>query len=143
MEGILAKSITYIQNSRAQVAIIDSMTLFTEYAESASILTFFTNCKSLVDNGKTVLVTLHTYAFEEDTLVRIRSICDAHLNMKKALVGDRYGMVMEVVRSAVRENYRKTCEFRSPPGVWHESHSDVLCEDLISCPVKTVSSGTD
>jgi flagellar protein FlaH len=59
---------------------------------------FFTNCKSLADNGKTILVTLHTYAFEEETLVRIRSICDAHLNMKKALVGNRYVMVMEVVK---------------------------------------------
>ena len=117
MEGILAKLITYIQNSKAEVAIIDSMTLFTEYAESASILTFFTNCKSLVDNGKTVLVTLHTYAFEEDTLVRIRSICDAHLNMKKALVGDKYVMVMEVVKvRGARKTTGNLVSFEVHPG---------------------------
>jgi flagellar protein FlaH len=98
MVGILAKMITYFQNSKAQVIIIDSLTLFTEYAENDAILTFFTNCKSLVDHGKTVLITLHTYAFEEDTLVRIRSICDAHLNMKKALMGDKYVMMLEVVK---------------------------------------------
>ena len=117
MEGILAKPITYIQNSKVEVAIIDSMTLFTEYAESASILTFFTNCKSLVDNGKTVLVTLHTYAFEEDTLVRIRSICDAHLNMKKALVGDKYVMVMEVVKvRGARKTTGNLVSFEVHPG---------------------------
>ena len=98
MVNILAKLINYIQQSKAEVVIIDSLTLFTEYAETDTILTFFTSCKSIVDHGKTVLVTLHTYAFEEDTLVRIRSICDAHLNMKKALVGDKYVMVMEVVK---------------------------------------------
>ncbi|OPY35391.1 MAG: flagellar accessory protein FlaH [Methanoregula sp. PtaU1.Bin051] len=98
MQGILQRVINKIQESKAQVAVIDSLTLFTEYAESDSILTFFTNCKSLVDHGKTILITLHTYAFEEDTLVRIRSICDAHLNMKKAIMGDKYIMVMEVIK---------------------------------------------
>lgn len=98
MEGILQRVVNNIRQSKAQVAVIDSLTLFTEYAESDSILTFFTNCKSLVDHGKTILITLHTYAFEEDTLVRIRSICDAHLNMKKAIMGDKYVMVMEVIK---------------------------------------------
>jgi len=98
MQGILQRVVNNIRESRAQVAVIDSLTLFTEYAESDSILTFFTNCKSLVDHGKTILITLHTYAFEEDTLVRIRSICDAHLNMKKAIMGDKYVMVMEVIK---------------------------------------------
>jgi flagellar protein FlaH len=98
MEGILQRVVANIRESKAQVAVIDSLTLFTEYAESDSILTFFTNCKSLVDHGKTILITLHTYAFEEDTLVRIRSICDAHLNMKKAIMGDKYVMVMEVIK---------------------------------------------
>lgn len=98
MQGILQRVVNNIKESRSQVAVIDSLTLFTEYAESDSILTFFTNCKSLVDHGKTILITLHTYAFEEDTLVRIRSICDAHLNMKKAIMGDKYVMVMEVIK---------------------------------------------
>jgi flagellar protein FlaH len=98
MEGVLSRLINYIKNSKSQVAIIDSLTLFTEYAEMDMIFTFLTNCKSLCDYGKTVLVTLHTYAFDEDTLVRIRSICDAHLDMKKALVGDKYVMVLEVVK---------------------------------------------
>jgi flagellar protein FlaH len=98
MAGILARLISHIEKSKSQVIIVDSLTLFTEYAQTDNILTFFTNCKSLVDHGKTILITLHTYAFEEDTLVRIRSICDAHLNMKKALVGSKYVMVMEVIK---------------------------------------------
>ncbi len=52
MVGILAHLITHIQQSKAQVIIIDSLTLFTEYAATDAILTFFTSCKSLVDQGK-------------------------------------------------------------------------------------------
>jgi flagellar protein FlaH len=117
MAGILSHLVTYIQQSKAQVIIIDSLTLFTEYAETDAILTFFTSCKALVDHGKTILVTLHTYAFEEDTLVRIRSISDAHLNMKKALVGDKYVMVMEVnkVRGA-RKTTGNLVSFEVHPG---------------------------
>ena len=96
MENVLTCLIGSIGRSPAQVIIIDSLTLFTEYVETDTILSFFTDCKSLVDRGKTILITLHTYAFEEDTLVRIRSISDAHMTMKKALVGDKYVMVLEV-----------------------------------------------
>jgi len=117
MTNILAKLITFIQASKAEVCVIDSLTLFTEYAETDSILTFFTNSKSLIDQGKTILITLHTYAFEEDTLVRIRSICDAHLIMKKAMVGDKYVMVMEVfkVRGA-RKTTGNIVSFEVHPG---------------------------
>jgi len=117
MTGILAHLIKHIQQSKADVVIIDSLTLFTEYAETDAILTFFTNCKSLIDSGKTILITLHTYAFEEDTLVRIRSICDAHLNMKKALVGSKYVMVMEVIKvRGARKTTGNLVSFEVHPG---------------------------
>ncbi|MEI7857953.1 MAG: ATPase domain-containing protein, partial [Methanomicrobiales archaeon] len=117
MVGILVHLISFIKESKAEVIVIDSLTLFTEYAQTDSILAFFTSCKSLVDKGKTILVTLHTYAFEEDTLVRIRSISDAHLNMKKAQVGDKYVMVMEVnkVRGA-RKTTGNLVSFEVHPG---------------------------
>jgi len=55
--------------------------------------------------------------FEEDTLVRVRSICDAHLNMKKALVGDKYVMVMEVVKvRGARKTTGNLVSFEVHPG---------------------------
>ena len=117
MQGILGRLIRHIQQSKAEVIIIDSLTLFSEYASTDMVLTFFTNCKTLVDNGKTILITLHTYAFDEDSLVRIRSTCDAHLVMKKALIGDKYVMVMEVgkVRGA-RKTTGNLVSFEVHPG---------------------------
>jgi len=117
MQGILQRIINHIKNSPADVIVIDSLTLLTEYTKQSDLLTFLTNCKTIVDHGKTILITLHTYAFEEDTLVRIRSICDAHLNMKKALVGDKYVMVMEVVKvRGARKTTGNIVSFEVHPG---------------------------
>jgi len=117
MDGILEHIIKHIRSSKAQVIIIDSLTMFTEYTTQETVLTFLTNCKNLVDHGKTVLITLHTYAFQEDTLIRIRSICDAHLFMKKSLIGDKYVMVMEVVKvRGARKTTGNLVSFEVHPG---------------------------
>lgn len=117
MYGILRRIITHMRESKADVIIIDSLTLLTESTNSADLLAFLTNCKTLVDTNKTILITLHTYAFEEDTLVRIRSICDAHLMMKRALVGQKYVMVMEVVKiRGARKTTGNIVSFEVHPG---------------------------
>jgi len=117
MHGILQRIMTHIKNSKAQVIIIDSLTLLTETTTQADLLAFLTNCKNLVDAGKTILITLHTYAFEEDTLVRIRSICDAHLMMKRALIGQKYVMIMEVVKvRGARKTTGNIVSFEVHPG---------------------------
>ena len=117
MQGVLRRIIHKIQSSDADVIVIDSLTLLTESTSQTDLLAFLTNCKNLVDHGKTILITLHTYAFEEDTLVRIRSICDAHLFMKKALVGDKYVMVMEVIKvRGARKTTGNVVSFEVHPG---------------------------
>ena len=117
MENILQGLVAKIKHSTAQVAIVDSLTLFTEYADIDAIVSFFTACKSLADRGKTILVTLHTYAFEEDTLVRIRSVCDAHFTMRKALVGDKYVMVLEVIKvKGAKKSSGNLVSFEVHPG---------------------------
>jgi flagellar protein FlaH len=98
MEKLLKRLLLHIKESPAQIIIIDSLTLFTEHTTNEVIIDFFTECKNLCDRGKTVFVSLHPYAFDEDTLVRIRAVCDIILTLKRALMGDKYLMVLEVVK---------------------------------------------
>lgn len=98
MEDLLKKLVVHIRECQAQIIIIDSLTLFTEHTTNEVIIDFFTECKNLCDRGKTVFVSLHPYAFDEDTLVRIRAVCDIILTLKRALMGDKYLMVLEVVK---------------------------------------------
>jgi flagellar protein FlaH len=98
MGELLKKLLDHIRECPAQLVIIDSLTLFTEHTTNEVIIDFFTECKKLCDRGKTILVSLHPYAFDEDTLVRIRAVCDIILTLKRALMGDKYLMVLEVVK---------------------------------------------
>jgi len=117
MHGVMRRIITHMRESKADVIIIDSLTLLTESTDQSDLLSFLTNCKTMVDSEKTILVTLHTYAFQEDTLARIRSICDAHLMMKRALIGQKYIMLMEVVKiRGARKTTGNIVSFEVHPG---------------------------
>jgi flagellar protein FlaH len=117
MDDILLRIVSHIRRSRAEVIIIDSLTMFTEYTTHEAILTFLTHCKNICDEGKTILITMHTYAFSEEVLVRIRSICDAHLYMKRSLMGDKYVMVLEVVKvRGARKTTGNLVSFEVHPG---------------------------
>ncbi|MHC1610529.1 MAG: archaellum protein ArlH [Candidatus Methanospirareceae archaeon] len=87
-----------IKGKRAEVILIDSLTVFVSGASEDDILNFFASCKNICDSGKTILVTVHTFAFSEELLTRVRSICDAHLSLKKEEVGDRLVRTMEVAK---------------------------------------------
>ena len=89
LEEVLQRLIAYIGESPAQIIIIDSITLFTEHTSSEAIIDFFTACKSLCDKGKTIFITLHSYAFEEDTLVRYARSATRFLPSSGPLSGTR------------------------------------------------------
>jgi flagellar protein FlaH len=61
---------------------------------------------------------VHAYAFEQSTLVRVRSLCDAHLHLRIEQVGERLIKVLEVakVRGAER-NTGDVVSFDVEPGM--------------------------
>ena len=82
----------------SEVILIDSLTVFVSDASDNDVLNFFASCKNICDSGKTILITAHTFAFGEEVLTRVRSICDAHLSLRKEEVGDRLIRTMEVAK---------------------------------------------
>jgi len=89
---------TYVKAKPMEVILIDSLTVFVSDSSDAAILNFFASCKKICDSGKTILITAHTFAFGEEVLTRVRSICDGHISMKKEEVGDRLVRTMEVAK---------------------------------------------
>jgi flagellar protein FlaH len=87
-----------IKGKSEEVVIVDSLTVIASGISDENIINFFTSCKKICDSGKTVLVTVHTYAFNEEMLTRIRSICDAHLTLRTEEVGDRLVKTLEVAK---------------------------------------------
>ena len=88
------------------LVIVDSLTTFVSHVTDQDTLTFFTLCKEFCDRDKTVIFTMHTYALNEQMLIRLRSICDAHFRLKVEEVGDRLVKSLEV--SKIRGAEKRT-----------------------------------
>jgi flagellar protein FlaH len=81
-----------------KLIIVDSITLLVAHSNPVAIIDFFSRCKSICDQGRTVIVVAHSYAFEEDMLSRTRSLCDARFKLRLEQVGDSMIKLMEVLK---------------------------------------------
>ena len=87
-----------------EVIIVDSVTNLVTHTNETSVIDFFLACKKLCDQGRTIFLVVHSYAFDEKMLIRVRSLCDAHLKLRLEEVAERLIKVLEVskVRNAER-----------------------------------------
>ena len=81
-----------------KLIIVDSITIMIAHSEPVSIIDFFSRCKELCDNDRSIVVVSHSYAFEEDMLSRTRSLCDARFRLRLEQMGDRMVKLMEVLK---------------------------------------------
>jgi flagellar protein FlaH len=88
----------HIARSRADVVIVDSLTAFVTHASEAETLDFFSRAKELCDDGRSLILTMHSYASTEQLLQRLRSMCDAHLRLRVEEVGTQLIKVLEVAK---------------------------------------------
>ena len=78
-----------------KVIILDSLTNIVTHSGETSVLDFFLRCKELCENGRTIILVVHSYAFDDGMLIRIRSMCDAHLNPNPPKDGWTLGTALE------------------------------------------------
>jgi flagellar protein FlaH len=88
----------HIAHSQADVVIVDSLTAFVTHASEAETLDFFSAAKDLCDQGRSLILTMHSYASTEQLLTRLRSMCDAHLRLRVEEVGTQLIKVLEVAK---------------------------------------------
>lgn len=90
---------THIENeTEASVFVIDSLTTLVAQGDGAQIRDFFLRCKSICDSGKVIICTVHSGAFEEDVLTRVRSICDAYLQLEVTAAGSQLVKTIKVLK---------------------------------------------
>jgi len=80
------------------VFIVDSFSVLAVYANVGAVLDFLTRARTMVSEGKVILLTVHPEALKEETMVRARSICDGYIKLKMSEVGSRLIKVMEIVK---------------------------------------------
>jgi flagellar protein FlaH len=80
------------------LVVVDSLTAFVTHASEADTLDFFSRAKDLCDSGRSMILTMHSYASNEQLLTRLRSICDAHMRLRVEEVGSQLVKVLEVAK---------------------------------------------
>lgn len=105
-------------NKDYDVVIVDSLTPIVSPANAQDALVYFERCKALCDKGKTIINITHTYAFDHDFLIRVRSVCDSHFRLLIEKVGDKLVKTLEVskIRGA-QQNTGNILTFDVEPGI--------------------------
>ena len=96
--------------SKFDVLIIDSLTYLVTHATANDVLEFFSECRNIVDSqNKLIIITVHPYAFDQDLLIRVRSICDGHFILSIKTFRDKNVLVLTV--SLLRWAFQKSPAF--------------------------------
>ncbi len=84
--------------SSFKLVIVDSITLLVAHSDQVANVDFFSACKTRCDQGRTIILVAHSYAFDEEMLSRTRSLCDAHFKLRLENMGDRLVKILEVLK---------------------------------------------
>jgi flagellar protein FlaH len=79
-----------------RVIIVDSLTSVIAQASTKEVLSFFESCKRLCTRGTTVIIVLHSHAMSGEVARPVRSLCDAHLQLRAEQDGQRLIKTLEV-----------------------------------------------
>lgn len=85
--------------------VVDSITYYATHLGMADVMTFFEDCKALNSKGVSIICSVHSYAFDENTMLRMGAMCDAHLKLRIETMGAKLIKILEVskVRGAVQK----------------------------------------
>ena len=104
-ERLMEKLIGFMETSEdSDVFIVDSITPLLFQFDARYVLSFLATCRDIAATGRTILVTLHSYAINESLRLRAGSIVDAHLRLSIEELGAQVVRTMEVakIRGAVK-----------------------------------------
>jgi flagellar protein FlaH len=109
---------TIKSGSRVDLVVVDSLTTFVTRSSWEDTVAFFENCQSLVAESRTIVVVASTYAFDDVTLARLRSMCDAHFTLRTEEVGDQIVKILEVAKvRGASKNTGNIVTFNVEPGI--------------------------
>jgi len=77
---------------------MDSITSSISRSADKSVLAFFEDSKRLCSGGRTVIVVVHSHGLTGELLIRLRSLCDAHLQLRTEEVGQKLVKTLEVTK---------------------------------------------
>jgi flagellar protein FlaH len=86
------------QEQGREMIFVDSLTSSIPQSSDKEVLGFFEDSKRLCADGTTVIVIVHSHGLTRELLTRIRSLCDAHLQLRTEEVGNKLVKTLEVTK---------------------------------------------
>lgn len=81
------------------VIVVDSFTsAIIHSTDEKNTIRFFEGCKRLTSEGVTIIIVLHSDAMDSEFINPIRSMCDAHLQLRSEQDGQRLVKLLQVVK---------------------------------------------
>ena len=77
---------------------IDSLTSSIPASSDKEVLGFFEECKRICGSGVTIIIIVHSHGLTRELLTRLRSLCDAHLQLRTEEVGSKLVKTLEVTK---------------------------------------------
>jgi flagellar protein FlaH len=88
-----------LMDVREILAAVDSLTALTIGLEDADLLGFFSRLREMRErDGLSFFVTVHTYSFTQDLLIRIRAMADTHLSLSIREVSGQLLKTLQVLK---------------------------------------------
>ena len=79
-----------------ELIIVDDIANLASQSQDRDVIGLFSHFMRLCKDGRTVILVSHSYAFEENMVIRLRALCDAHLSLGVEKVGTRLVDTLEV-----------------------------------------------
>lgn len=95
---VLLRAFQEEQRKGSDMIFVDALTPCITSSPSEAVLIFFEKCKRLCSEGITIVIVVHSHAVGKELLVRITSLCDAHLRLRTEEVGERLIKAIEVAK---------------------------------------------
>lgn len=87
------------QESRADIIVLDSInSAISTHTTALRIRAFFEQAKQICATGKTLLITMLADESNASIASQVRSLCDAHLNLRATQDGQRMVKTLEVLK---------------------------------------------
>jgi len=83
---------------RRDMIFVDSLTSSIPQSSDKEVLGLFEESKRLCGDGTTVVTIIHSHGLTRELLTRIRSLCDAHLQLRTEEVGNKLVKTLEVTK---------------------------------------------
>ena len=82
-----------------QYITVDSITHLMADADDATVIDFFSRCKEMCAEGRTINLVVHSRSLDGQMFLRARAFCDGYLRLRLKAVDERLVKTLEVLTS--------------------------------------------